>query len=346
MFAELGAAMTTGRKFLKSDCNAWSSILVASIVICLMIMQMDLESLIIAYISTGTLVLVLRREHTFPKQNHCLWQHGESQPFSKPYRQQQPKNVFNTRRSPPDREPHNSKPSDCIESLADNEYLDFVKSGSSSASEDGSLSSSPESESELVWPLEPKDEPKKRSPSAQLQTPSSQLPATLSVLQAPSSTIEPTDYQYHSCLEFHPYKFKEDDQRHFLLDLYQCEFKADPAFDEPEFGPETNKALDDEPAHGQLRLSLEEPDVSNAFPALPSLGSKFHPEECIPCKFLVSRSGCKDGEACVYCHAPHPDLNQGQRRRLMSRINRKKRQEGVLNGQVPQNDATHDQTPL
>merc|ERR1719389_246261 len=76
---------------------------------------------------------------------------------------------------------------------------------------------------------------------------------------------------------------------------------------------------------------------------LPSLGAKFHPEECIPCKFLVSRNGCKDGENCIYCHAPHPELNQGQRRRLMSRINRKKRQDGMFIDQLPQSDKTHDQ---
>lgn len=342
MFAELSSTITTGRKLLKSDRETVSTLLFASILGCYIIIQMDLESLILAYMSTGAYLLVLCREQTFPKKTfsvdvcHRLWWCGEGPGKSKPHIEQEKGQqyrtnyipafesdestcfdlVLNARRSPQVQTSHLFELRDCKDCLAaaeaDNEHLDDVEAGFSSAAAYGVLLSR----------LDPttKSGKEAREVKSELAWP-----------------LEPqeTDDQCQSWLELNACELKEDDQGHSLLDLnqYQYQSKEDSAFEDPAFEePEMNKVPVAELADGQL--------------GLPSLGAKFHPEECIPCKFLVSRNGCKDGEACVYCHAPHPELNQGQRRRLMSRINRKKRQDAMLNGICPQNDATHDHTLL
>eukprot|EP00928_Gymnodinium_smaydae_P089518 TRINITY_DN73479_c0_g1_i1.p1 TRINITY_DN73479_c0_g1~~TRINITY_DN73479_c0_g1_i1.p1 ORF type:complete len:201 (+),score=13.70 TRINITY_DN73479_c0_g1_i1:32-604(+) len=46
---------------------------------------------------------------------------------------------------------------------------------------------------------------------------------------------------------------------------------------------------------------------------VPSLGSVWHAEgRCLPCKYFLQNSGCKDGMSCAFCHLEHRGLSQGQ----------------------------------
>lgn len=357
MFAEASTKMTTGRKHLMSDRDELSAILFAAILICYVIIQMDLESLILAYMSVGAFALVLCREQTFRKMDlsldvcHRLWRRGEGQRLSKPNIQQHQTRIYpaiesdengcinptlNTMRSPQVHEPHAFKLPrvECLAAMKpDHDHFDVVKAGCLSASADGEFSSSLEAES--TWLLELQDE-KASCKDTLWNRQAETLPPGLTqmIFNSPpgltqivhSHPFQPSDDQCQSWFEFNVCKLKEVDQHHSLIDLIRCQPEKDPALEKPE----ASKAVGADPIDDQLCCFLEEPAASKVPVALSSLGAKFHPQECIPCKFLVSRSGCKDGQACVYCHAPHPDLNQGQRRRLMSRINRKKRQDAML----------------
>eukprot|EP00930_Biecheleria_cincta_P052227 TRINITY_DN37480_c0_g1_i1.p1 TRINITY_DN37480_c0_g1~~TRINITY_DN37480_c0_g1_i1.p1 ORF type:complete len:257 (+),score=32.40 TRINITY_DN37480_c0_g1_i1:48-773(+) len=51
-----------------------------------------------------------------------------------------------------------------------------------------------------------------------------------------------------------------------------------------------------------------------------SVGTKWHPEACLPCKFQKSSKGCFDGKDCRMCHSPdHDDMSYHKRNKLLKR---------------------------
>lgn len=70
-----------------------------------------------------------------------------------------------------------------------------------------------------------------------------------------------------------------------------------------------------------------------------SVGSRDHGRgQCIPCKFLFTPRGCRDGLLCDRCHFPHPEMTRSARRKNIRR-NRlaalKQEQESPGTGDMP-----------
>eukprot|EP00746_Dinoflagellata_sp_MGD_P008009 gnl/MRDRNA2_/MRDRNA2_115961_c0_seq1.p1 gnl/MRDRNA2_/MRDRNA2_115961_c0~~gnl/MRDRNA2_/MRDRNA2_115961_c0_seq1.p1 ORF type:complete len:392 (+),score=39.28 gnl/MRDRNA2_/MRDRNA2_115961_c0_seq1:63-1178(+) len=353
MFAELSTVMTEGRKLLTYDHDAVTLIILFSI--CLLIVQMDWESLIVAYISTGAYVLVLQNlwraqapiEKACPVDgNYCSWRQRGDQYVSKLHvsklKQQSPAHTWMLA-------PVEANEKDLC---AAGSCSPLVATHSPSLCLDVQSSPPPGLDSQgPVVSLSPKleDDPRR---------------CCTWVGDVPTDPV--------SCLvpskpEVQPFQTEGVQQKPFALTrgTWEGDAASDPLsfLVKPEVPPFQSEVIPENllPFHSELlaqpcqsekpqpNLPSLQPEVEDSQSGLPnhaaceangandangenkepdtlaSVGAGIHPSGCIPCKFLVSRSGCKDGNACVYCHAPHPDLNQGQRRRLMSRINRKKR---------------------
>lgn len=64
--------------------------------------------------------------------------------------------------------------------------------------------------------------------------------------------------------------------------------------------------------------SEEEDDDSDWAPR--STGSYLHTKGgCVPCKFLFTVRGCRDGTQCARCHYPHPEMSRSARRKNIRR---------------------------
>eukprot|EP00928_Gymnodinium_smaydae_P069934 TRINITY_DN5381_c0_g1_i1.p1 TRINITY_DN5381_c0_g1~~TRINITY_DN5381_c0_g1_i1.p1 ORF type:complete len:186 (-),score=8.11 TRINITY_DN5381_c0_g1_i1:125-682(-) len=49
---------------------------------------------------------------------------------------------------------------------------------------------------------------------------------------------------------------------------------------------------------------------------LQSVGSRLHAQNrCVPCKFLRTKSGCRNGANCHFCHEPHTEMTTSQVKR-------------------------------
>lgn len=345
MFVELGSAITDSNigKLLKFDQDAGKQIFVLT-VICYLIFQMDMESLIVAYVSCMVYVLMLLqnrgqappKKKVFPvdvpydsscydededeepekqqqqqrkQQQQQLRQHqktpGQALPALEPDANTDTNLFLKTRLSQQVQKSRDVKSCDRIEHLSavnivanttmGNNTMHTTKSGFSAVAADLSTASF-ETQSRLAWPP---GLPYPLEPQVTLRSPLSSSP-------------KPDDSQLPSSPEA---------------------VRLPPGLFEPKDEGQNQHVLPTEVEHLPSSGMETQPEGNEPSGTLASLGADVHPDGCIPCKFLVSRTGCKDGEKCIYCHAPHPDLNQGQRRRLMSRINRKKRQEEAANAQ-------------